>query len=129
MADRDLAARILQQITDYPEQHDQAQWLEGIDRLSPDQPLPCGTTLCVAGHAAHLRGYTLSNELRGTLALKEGAETLPVEAVARRELGLTSRDAAHLFNPVLEPPEVRAALRQLADGADTVNWAAVHASD
>jgi hypothetical protein len=125
MADHALAAQVLEQITDHPEHHDQSQWLAGTDRLSPDQPLACGTTLCVAGYAARLRGYTLSNEESGTVAFKGDADALPIETVARRELGLTPKDAKHLFHPVRSPDVVRAVLQQLADGADTIDWPAV----
>ncbi|MGI5143787.1 MULTISPECIES: hypothetical protein [unclassified Streptomyces] len=73
-------------------------WLAGTDRLSPHQPLTCGVTLCVGAYAARLRGYTLSVEDLGTVAFKDDTEALPLETVARRELGLTIVDAAYLFD-------------------------------
>ncbi|MER6409359.1 hypothetical protein ABT269_39235 [Streptomyces viridosporus] len=125
MPSAELAARILRALTDHPDHYDQTNWLQGVDVLQPtdtltDGALDCGTTLCVAGFAAHLTGYTLTAAVR-TLAHRPGHPPAPVRNVARDELGLTDSDADWLFWGARRPEHARAALRQLADGADTID--------
>ncbi|MFF9915619.1 hypothetical protein [Streptomyces sp. NPDC013457] len=128
-----LASRILIAITSYPDHHDQRHFINGADRLSADEGLSCGTTLCVAGFAAHLTGHTILNEVEGVVAIpvSDGtsvsgvADALPVSAVARRELGLDARDTELLFSPSRTSQEARAALLQLVEGVDSIDWRAI----
>ncbi|MEU1601351.1 hypothetical protein ABZ468_54015 [Streptomyces sp. NPDC005708] len=85
----------------------------------------------------HQLGYTLSNEPLGTVALKSADNTVLaddadvefvvefVDAVARRELGLSAEDAEYLFHPCRTRAEVLDALQQLADGADAIDQYAI----
>ncbi|MFF3959185.1 hypothetical protein ACFYY1_39225 [Streptomyces sp. NPDC001890] len=130
-----LAARILNQIQARPHQHDQSAWMGGALSLSPDAdltaPAHCGTTLCVAGYAAHFTGHTLQADVRSasgtTVAYKVEGEALKVSEVAQAELGLSTDDADVLFDPGTTQIEVLAALEQLADGATSIDWPAVGA--
>ncbi|MEU1465285.1 hypothetical protein ABZ467_32380 [Streptomyces sp. NPDC005727] len=131
MSNADLAARILRAITDQPTHYDQSSWLEGVEVLRPTDTLDagaldCGTTLCVAGFAAHLTGYTLLGA-GIPLARKPGRAAASVCDVARDELGLIDSDAAWLFWGARLPEHARAALQQLAQGADTIDRVATGA--
>ncbi|KOT51163.1 MULTISPECIES: hypothetical protein [Streptomyces] len=127
----DLAARIRTEITERPEHHDQHYWFEGVDTLLPtddllDGALECGTTLCVAGYAAHLSGYALA----GSKAFKPGQTSSYryIRFVAQEKLGLDREDADWLFATARTRGEVLAALGQLADGATCLDTDAIMAS-
>ncbi|MFJ5951363.1 hypothetical protein [Streptomyces noursei] len=127
MPDAELAARIRTEILERPEHHDQGMYLNGVDVLKPEDDLShgsrgsCGTTLCVAGFAAHLTGYTI--ELVAAwqedmvIAYKPGKDIRLIFDAAREELGLSNQDAVWLFWGNRTPDEVLAALGQLAAGA------------
>ncbi|WP_330342639.1 hypothetical protein [Streptomyces sp. NBC_00557] len=129
MPNAELAARILHQITEYPEHYNQTYWLNGTDILFPHTDLNhsehhCGTTLCIAGHAAHLTGYTLTSDH----ATKPRHPTVSIYAAARAELELTEEDATWLFWGGRTPAQTRAALAQLAAGAPSIDQATIHAT-
>ncbi|MFG3207379.1 hypothetical protein [Streptomyces sp. NPDC048192] len=123
-----LAARILREIIEHPEHYNQAHWVHGADTVPPhndlggDGDLTCGTTLCIAGYAAHLTGYTLTGEL----AAKPGHRKRFIYDVARAELDLTENDATWLFWGGRTPAQAHAALTQLAAGAPTIDQATIH---
>lgn len=127
MPNAELAARIRTEILERPEHHDQGMYLDGVDYLEPEDDLShgsrqgCGTTLCVAGFAAHLTGYTIELVTDGpedeVIAYKTGVDIQPVFDVAREELGLSKDDAAWLFWGNRTRNEVLAALGHLADSA------------
>jgi hypothetical protein len=130
-----LAAEIRIAILEHPEHHDQQFYIDGVDLLTPGDSLAegtrpgCGTTLCVAGFAAHLTGYTivrLSTDPREdtVLAYQRGKDSGFLAGVARTELGLSVVDADWLFSGLRTRDEVLAALGQLADGAAHINVAA-----
>ena len=120
-----------------PEQYDQATWgkfriehddmtkMHGIRGITPDEndarwkEVECGTTLCVAGHAANLSGYHPGAEKKTNRttgepyyelnwtyvfatpdAALEGNNVWVNEAseVAKRLLGITDREASWLFS-------------------------------
>jgi len=58
-------------------------WQPGGGSLAPDERPACGTTMCVAGWAAHVTGWTLSD-----LSAKKNGTTRGIEAVAYDALGL-----------------------------------------
>lgn len=91
MANAELAGRILDAIESNPDAFDMDQWHSG-PTLSPEAEPECGTTLCVAGWAAHLSGWTLD----GSNASK-GDEWAKVSRVACDALGLTVEAGADLF--------------------------------
>jgi hypothetical protein len=78
--------------------------------LRPGDELQCGTTMCIAGWAAHLTGYTLRREAEdvGIYAEKDGHK-YEVENVAIEALGL---DDTELFWMAAESALVL--LRQIA---------------
>lgn len=49
---RELAEKVLEQVTEYPETHFQATWMSGSDQ--PFTKGGCGTTACLAGWAVTL---------------------------------------------------------------------------
>lgn len=81
----EVAAAILDMIEQYPRQFDTSTWFyrSGDSVLAPHESAGCGTTMCVAGWAAHLTGWTL----RGSLAEK-GSHVVYIEAAGREALGL-----------------------------------------
>ncbi|MCZ1012358.1 hypothetical protein [Streptomyces lydicus] len=119
----ELAARIITAIEKRPATHDQSDWMAGATRLTADEEVGCGTTLCVAGYAAHLTGYTLELASGVVRASKNGL-TDYVDHVARTELGITADDAEDLFYGELDRDDVLAALRYLANG-ETIDWASL----
>ncbi|MGP3950840.1 hypothetical protein [Streptomyces sp. 7N604] len=136
MPNAELAARILREITERPDHYDQTHWLDGVDILLPAEDLTggvlsCGTTLCVAGFAAHLTGHTIAVEFDDedecVVASKPGRPATLVNTAARAELALTESDAAWLFWGTRTPAQVHAALGQLAAGADTIDRASIDA--
>lgn len=89
-----MARRILDAIETYPDSFDMDNWYFNIggNPLRPDQAPSCGTTLCVAGWAAHLSGWTLSNGE----AIKNG-EKRYISDVGAEALGLDDEASVNLF--------------------------------
>ncbi|MEV7422845.1 hypothetical protein [Streptomyces sp. NPDC091212] len=94
-----LAGAILDHITARPNAFAMSSWIfiPECGRLDPTDEPDCGTTMCVAGWAAHLTGWTLvdadepetefpEGESTSTYAEKDGIRML-VEDVARAALG------------------------------------------
>ena len=99
-----LRQAVLDQITTYPETHDQRDWVGD-----------CGTTACVAGWALMFQlGY-----------LPWGSWEILVEA--QRLLGLSDYDAVRLFH-FTSNEQARLALKFLTNG-DPVDWDAVGYKD
>ncbi|WND33988.1 hypothetical protein RI578_06625 [Streptomyces sp. BB1-1-1] len=80
-----VAAAVLDAIEAEPGAFDMSTWFwsSNATSLPPQQTPDCGTTMCAAGWAAHLTGWTL----RGTVATKDG-QVREIEDVARKALGL-----------------------------------------
>ncbi len=90
-----VAAAVLDAIEKYPEAFDMNSWayLPDSDPLRPDETPVCGTTMCVAGWAAHLTGWTISS---GThQATKDGRQRW-IEDVAQEALDLDMPDLFHM---------------------------------
>ncbi|WP_331726416.1 hypothetical protein [Streptomyces sp. NBC_00470] len=124
MPNADLARRVLDQITDEDAAYDQEHWMQGVTVLEPHRaPASCGTTLCAAGWAVHLSGYTIKKE-PGVCTIEYTADGPRdfVAHVAALELGLNEEDAEWLFAEGDDPYEVEAAVGQLAEGADRIIW-------
>jgi hypothetical protein len=79
--------------------------------LIPEQEPDCGTTLCVAGWAAHVTGWTLLDD--GVDGSRDGVRR-DIEAIAQEALGLTF---ANLFYGT--PDDAIEGLRQIAGRSDT----------
>ncbi|RNG26435.1 hypothetical protein EEJ42_14915 [Streptomyces botrytidirepellens] len=126
MPNATLAARIRNEINERPEHYDQHDWFSG-DVLRPDEdlnaPVHCGTTLCVAGYAAHFTGHVLLAS--GSAVVPDTSRRQDIEWVAREELGLTDADAEWLFHPMRTQEEVLVALDQLAGGAAGIDTEAI----
>lgn len=89
-----LLRKLLEHITAHPDEWDQQTW----GRES--QQSACGTALCVAGHAAHSLGHPLVWDKAANYVahcLVDG-EVRSIPSVATHALGLSNRDAAHLFS-------------------------------
>ncbi|MFE9252830.1 hypothetical protein [Streptomyces sp. NPDC007088] len=134
-----LAARIRSEIVERPHHHDQQFYIDGVDVLAPGDSLTngtrpdCGTTLCVAGFAAHLTGYTIvrlgkTPHEDTVLAYQPGKVSGLVVQVARAELGLSTIDAEWLFSGLRTRDEVLTALGQLAGGAARLDPTAITAA-
>lgn len=102
MPNHQLARKILDAIDQHPDNFDMADWFTRYDgnvTLRPTEDVvSCNTTLCVAGWAAHLSGYTLINRMvddadgqpeTEIIASKDGIER-DLPAVALELLGLES---------------------------------------
>jgi hypothetical protein len=88
----DLLRKVLKQIDEHPE-----TWRQSAIA----KRTPCGTAYCVAGHAALMSGHEFDwPEMNKTLNACWADNTVDGEEiwdVGRRELGLTSDEAANLF--------------------------------
>lgn len=96
---KQLAQLVLDQVTTYPETHDQSDYVSD-----------CGTTACVAGWTCLFQN--------GGLPLFGHADD-----EARKALGLNVTDAQRLFHHVTEE-QARMALKFLANG-EKIDWAVV----
>lgn len=101
-----LLRKVLDQIDAEPASWHQASWGIRWDSeagraelpyslLSEEQVAACGAAYCIAGHAAVMAGYDLEFSHEGEAAWTTTDES--VEAVARRELGLTDAERRSLF--------------------------------
>lgn len=106
---------------------DEGDVLPGFkEALKPDDnPVDCGTTLCVAGWAMHFTGWTLfpsaatvSRPVHSSGRFGDGHE---IEG--REALGITKYDAGILF--YVSEDEAKDALKQLADGAEEIDWSVI----
>ncbi|WP_035838902.1 hypothetical protein [Kitasatospora azatica] len=95
-APADVAGLVLTAISAAPHALDMHSWYSTADDqpLTPEKEPGCDTTLCVAGWTAHLTGWTLIN---GAWARRDTSTRL-IDDVARHALGLTGRQAGHLFH-------------------------------
>lgn len=115
------AALVLAEIEKHPDNFDVRDWvmarMDGGSipmpyahrELPPDlHPAECDTTLCVAGWAAHLDGWTLQGD--GMCYRQHGPSYIPrsIEVVAAAYLGLSSQQADLLFYN--SPPGVAMAI-------------------
>jgi hypothetical protein len=120
----DVAQQILDLFDQYPRLHRQSRWFDsgsnpdGTERqelppAGPEVDYPCGTTMCVAGAACHVTGYTLH---AGAFVSKDGENGEPIYRAARIEMGLTTRQADWLFDADRTNSEVKTTLRTIAAG-------------
>lgn len=85
-----LLRKTLEYISDHPEEHNQSCWAErGLNT-------PCGTAFCAAGHAVQFAGHQIDWEGDEYADTVMGGGT--IEQVAAQELGLSGRQANHLFH-------------------------------
>lgn len=96
-----LRQAVLDQITTYPETHDQEDWVGN-----------CGTTACVAGWSLMLRDGRLPSDQPWNIAEQ-----------ALKALDLTPYDAMRLFHYTTKD-QAKLALKFLANG-ESINWAHV----
>lgn len=112
----ELLRKIADQIERHPETYDQTKWV-------------CGTSACIAGHAALLTGWKPATVeemdacpeacLSGQLFITKGGTVAATHDVARAALGLEYEDADTLFGGDWAPPvgvSVPEQLRRYADG-------------
>lgn len=94
---QEVAAAVLDAIEANPGSFNMRNWFWSADSrsLAPDQNV-CGTTMCAAGWAAHVTGWTLLAKCcdeagdcdhPGVMA-RRGDEVFPVEVVGAEALGL-----------------------------------------
>ncbi|MFF8406941.1 hypothetical protein ACF06P_35600 [Streptomyces sp. NPDC015684] len=85
----EVAAAVLDAIEANPHALDMGTWFwpRGANKtLPPEQAPACGTTMCIAGWAAHVTGWTLVPD--GMSGRKDGV-TRGIEDIALDALGLT----------------------------------------
>lgn len=90
MPNAELARKILDRIDQQPDNFDMSDWFRrsgGNVTLRPTEEVDCGTTMCLAGWAAHLSGYTLIS--RTVDHADGGLETLVIASKDGVERGLT----------------------------------------
>ncbi|MFF9097593.1 hypothetical protein ACF1AX_31280 [Streptomyces sp. NPDC014802] len=102
-----LAAAILDAIEAKPEAFDMTTWFSSRGPLMPDEEPDCCTTMCIAGWAAHLSGWTLDE----SCAVKPGARRW-IEDAAADALGHDLVNTTNLF--WLPPDDALEVLRELA---------------
>ena len=120
--DTELAARVLKQVRDFPEQHNQGGW----HRVQLDvRERVCGTTYCVAGWAVHFGRPDLTPVMRtagyntfrhATCLVDADGEQHLYSETAMEVLGVTDREAEWLFSACRSRNEVLGALKSLAQG-------------
>jgi hypothetical protein len=86
MGNIELLKKTREHILKYPETHDQGSW-------------HCGTTMCIAGHAAILAGAELKKDARWAdeIVMYVDGERVSAENFAMDQLRMTSADAGYLF--------------------------------
>lgn len=102
----ELATRVLAQMVNFPELHDQSKWVgfPGVNQHRPHETV-CGTPRCSAGWVNELTGRKLRNVTGNMYSnieqLVDGKwEKVRVQSVseyAQKELGLTDDQADRLF--------------------------------
>lgn len=114
----ELLERVMQHIDDHPAQHDQEVWLD-----------ECGTAACFAGWACLLSGWqvgAVDNSMTiptATVFSPDGLQELGVGTTARDLLGLTTDEAAQLFNSMNTRDELRLMVKDLVNGDQLRNVA------
>jgi hypothetical protein len=104
----ELLERVMQHITDHPEQHNQHIWAN-----------ECGTSGCFAGWSALLSGW---NVLRRGFALdvfvarEDDPREVHVQQLAIELLGLTSDEADVLFDEFNTPDMLQRMVKDLVNG-------------
>lgn len=101
----ELGQKVLDRITEHPEDHDQATFYNY-----------CSTTLCIGGHALVLSGEfgLVENEL-GTIELDrlDGQDYVTYATEAQRILDIDDYEAERLFFTEQDPDEARDYLASL----------------
>lgn len=134
MANATLAQEILERVENHPSAHNQGWWLRdkkgsSVVVLPPTEEPECGTTMCVAGWAAHLSGYLLTSYSGGvSTATLPSAPQRQVPDVARELLDLSEVDAYILFHYTCVE-EAILALEQVARGSEHIEWLDVFVDD
>jgi hypothetical protein len=133
MIDRQLAALVLQMLEQRTTLWTNEDVLVGVDRLEAQAPLTRDVMLNVPGIIVYLSGYTITRtsahkgeDATPTFEASKEGDTGPVWDVAARLTGLSPEDQTMLFGHLSTRDEVTAAFRQLVNGADCVDWDAVH---
>ncbi len=99
-----LLRKVLDHITEHPEEWEQDLWAMRRE---------CGTSFCVAGHAAVMAGHQIRWDDGVATHTTEHAT---IRAVATRELGLTNLQSLRLFNADNTLPELWAYACSFTDG-------------
>ncbi len=113
------AKRIYETVTKYPENFNMRYWFytEGEEDyyIKPaDEVTNCGTTLCIAGWAAHFAGYTLTN---GAYAKRDDVVDLMfISHAAKGELYGDKDSLGDLFE--LDHDEALHALKRMSEGEE-----------
>jgi hypothetical protein len=109
----EVAAAILDAIEYEPAAFNMSTWATLPNgKLEPGEEIQCGTTMCIAGWAAHLTGYTLRGDKdEGVIAVAPGGQEHDVETVAADVLGLGPGDTDTFW---LTASDARARLRAIA---------------
>jgi hypothetical protein len=98
LAPAEVAQQVLDAIELYDAAFDMDTWFytAGTGFLSPAETPSCGTTLCVAGWAAHLTGWTLIKAPGSRVYAVRGDRCALIPDAAREALGLPNDELFHL---------------------------------
>jgi hypothetical protein len=132
----------MQEVLDYieahPDEYNQASWA-GTKHEDGEGDELCGTTCCVAGHAALLNGWHLRITLHSPdeygwewIEVDERVdkldedgnvvETLHIREAGVRELELTDYQADQLFNGGNDLDEIKAMVKKIANHEAIDEW-------
>lgn len=119
MPNAQLAQRILDHITAEPRQFNMSFWFQnpgsGDNELAADEPLSCGTTMCIAGWACRLEGYSLVSNAAGVFAVDSDQDLHDIQDHACRLLGI-GPEHRNLFHQ--DEPVAVEMLRQIIEGRE-----------
>jgi hypothetical protein len=115
------ARKVLEAIEANPEAFYMSAWFsvrDGEVSLAPDAPV-CGTTMCVAGWAAHLNGWTLAIGDDGcSIAVLDGLELTVMDAAIQEFAPANGAERiwlTDLFSSSTNEQRARAALAYVAE--------------
>jgi hypothetical protein len=110
----ELFYRIADLVEVFPESYDQDVW------GAPRPAALCGTSHCIAGHAAAETGWMRAEEDWETVQRKNVGVAADISSIGALELGITDSEAEFIFGGCWAPDDgnVAKALRRLGDGAD-----------
>lgn len=99
-----LLRKVMEHITEHPEEHDQQQW--------------CGTACCIAGHAALMTGWQMQTFSCGSTSSYLTRDGLRdhAESIAMEELGLGRAEAYELFSGHNTLDDIWSIVDELTDG-------------
>lgn len=129
MADMAKIDEVVAHLEAHPDLHRQSVWFDVPDRLWTDDKLvkgwQCGTTACLAGHAAIIDGWRPTDPYNAETMTKDG-QTGYVGEIAADLLDLDPEDASTLFNSTNDLSDIRVVVEALRSDEDAFAALEVH---